>query len=193
MERETWNGPHWYALQTRAQHEKIVAQTLADKGYEEFLPLYRSRRRWSDRIKELELPLFPGYVFCRFDLEQRLPILVTPGIHHIVGIGKTPWPVEDAEIATIQSLVRTGLPTEPWQFLQVGQQVRIDSGPLEGLKGLLLAVRKPYRLVVSVTLLQHSVAVEIDSAWVTPLALPQRAGRLESSLCWDLGAAHRGS
>ena len=183
MEPETWNGLHWYALQTRAQHEKIVAQSLAGKGYEEFLPLYRFRRRWSDRIKELELPLFPGYVFCRFDLEQRLPILVTPGVYHIVGIGKTPWPVEEDEIATIQSLVRTGLPTEPCQFLRVGQQVRIDSGPLEGLKGLLLTIQKPYRLVVSVTLLQRSVAVEIDAAWVTPLAQPQRPGIPESSLC----------
>jgi transcription antitermination factor NusG len=171
MERGTWNGLHWYAVYTRVQHEKIVAQALAVKGYEEFLPLCRCRRRWSDRIKDLELPLFPGYVFCRFDAEQRLPILVTPGVHHIVGIGKIPLPVEEAEIAAIQSIVRTGLPTEPWPFLQVRQRVRIDSGPLEGL---LLAVKKPYRLVVSVTLLQRSVAVEIDSVWVTPLALPQR-------------------
>src|SRR5262245_45858337 len=151
MERRTWKGLHWYAVQTRAQHEKIVAQTLAGKGYEELLPLYNCRRRWSDRIKELELPLFPGYVFCRFDLEQRLPILVTPGVHHIVGIGKVPWPVEESEIAAIQSLVRTGLPTEPWRFLEAGQFVRIDSGPLEGMEGFLLSVRKPYRLVVSVT------------------------------------------
>jgi transcription antitermination factor NusG len=182
MERETWNGLHWYAVQTRVQHEKMVAQALAGKGYEEFLPLYRCRRRWSDRIKELELPLFPGYVFCRFDVEQRLPILVTPGVQHIVGIGKVPLPVEEAEIAAIQSIVRTGLPAEPWPFLQVGQRVRIVSGPLEGLEGLLLAVKKPYRLVVSVTLLQRSVAVEIDSVWVTPLALPQRPRSPQTSL-----------
>jgi transcription antitermination factor NusG len=182
MERGTWNGLHWYAVHTRVQHEKNVAQALAGKGYEEFLPIYRCRRRWSDRIKELELPLFPGYVFCRFDAEHRLPILVTPGVHHIVGIGKIPLPVDEAEITAIQSIVKSGLSAEPWPFLQVGQQVRIDYGPLEGLEGLLLAMMKPCRLVVSVMLLQRSVAVEIDSAWVTPLALPQRPRSPQRSL-----------
>jgi len=188
MEPETGSRLYWYAIHTRVRHEKIVAQALADKGYEEFLPLCKCRRRWSDRTKELELPLFPGYIFCRFDLEHRLPILVTPRVEYIVGIGKVPFPVDEAEIVVLQSIVKSGLPAEPWPFLQVGQQVQIDYGPLEGVNGLLLALKKPCRLVVSVTLLQRSVAVEIDSAWVTPLAPSQRprSPLRMSSLCTAL-------
>ncbi len=123
----------WFALRVRSRHERIVASALCDKGNEVFLPLYRCERRWSDRIKELELPLFPGYLFCRFDILNRLPILVTPGILHIVGIG------------------------------------RIEGGPLAGVEGILVVKKTPLRLVVSVTLLQRSVAVEIDHGWVTQI------------------------
>jgi len=140
---------------------------LAGKGYEWFLPLRKSRRRWSDRIKEIEQPLFPGYVFCRFDPLARLPILITPGVIGIVGIGKTPIPIEDSEILSIQTIVKSGLPSQPWPFLQIGERVRIDSGPLEGLEGILLQSKANHRLVVSVTLLQRSVAAEIDSACVS--------------------------
>src|SRR5262245_12196664 len=92
----------WYALCIRAQHERNAAAALRSKGYEEFLPLYRSRRRWSDRFKELDLPLFPGYLFCRFDVNQRLPVLVTPDVRFILGNGKMPVPVEDSEILALQ-------------------------------------------------------------------------------------------
>ncbi len=160
----------WFALRVRAQHEKLVASSLHSKGYEDFLPLYRCRRRWSDRIKEIELPLFPGYVFCRFDVHRRLPILITPDVLLIVGAGKIPVPVDDDEIAALQSVVKSGLQAEPWPFLQVGQRVRIDRGALEGLEGILTEIKKPYRLVVSVTLLQRSVAVEIDYAWASPIS-----------------------
>lgn len=160
---------HWFALRVRSQHEKIVASVLRSKGYEEFLPLYHCRHRWSDRIKVIARPLFTGYVFCRFDLNKRLPILVTPGVLLIVGIAKTPLPVEDSEIAALQSIVKSGFQAEPWPYLQVGQRVRIERGSLEGVEGVLLAVKKPHRLVVSVTLLQRSVAVEIDEAWATPI------------------------
>jgi len=160
----------WFALRIRSKHEVMVATALHSKGYEEFLPLYRSRRRWSDRFKETHRPLFPGYVFCRFDVNRRLPILVTPAVMLIVGSGKTPLPVDDAEIATLQSIVKSGLKAQPWPFLQVGQRVRIDQGALEGIEGVLLGLRKPHRLVVSVTLLQRSVAVEIDDQWATPIS-----------------------
>jgi transcription antitermination factor NusG len=163
------HGDQWFALRTKPQREKVVASALRSKGYEEFLPLYRSRRRWSDRIKEMDLPLFPGYVFCRFDVHSRLPILVTPGVLLIVGIGKTPLAVNDSEIAALQSIVKSGLQAEPWPFLKVGQRVRIDQGSLEGVEGILTAIKKPCRLVVSVTLLQRSVAVEIDQDWATPI------------------------
>jgi len=152
----------WFALSTRSQREKMVASLLHSKGYEEFLPLYRSHRRWSDRTKAIEKPLFPGYVFCRFDVQKRLPILMTPGVRFIAGIGKTPLAVNESEMASLQHVVQSGLQVEPWPFLQVGQRVRIERGALQGLEGILMGFKKPHRLVVSVTLLQRSIAVELD-------------------------------
>src|SRR5215510_15621908 len=111
----------WYALRIRARHEKLIAGALWGKGYEVFLPLYRSRRRWSDRVKELDAPLFPGYLFCRFDVLRRLPILTTPGVIQVVGIGKKIVPVDDAEITAIQSIITSQLAAEPWPYLCVGQ------------------------------------------------------------------------
>ena len=146
-----------------------MASALLAKGYEGFLPLYRCKRRWSDRIKEIELPLFDGYMFCRFDVMRRLPILVTPGVIRVVGIANNPTPVDEDEIAAIFSIVMAGAQAEPHPYLLVGQRVRIDRGTLSGVEGILLAEKKPARLVVSVTLLQRSVAVEIDEAWVSPV------------------------
>ena len=160
----------WFALLVKSQHERSVATALHGKGYEQFLPLYSVNRRWSDRIKQLALPLFPGYVFCRFDINKRLGVLVTPGVLHVVGAGKVPLPVNDGEIEAIRSIVQSGLQAEPWPFLRLGQRVRIERGSLEGVEGILLAVKKPYRLIVSVTLLQRSVAVELDQDWATPVA-----------------------
>ena len=160
----------WFALLVKSQHEKSVASALHGKGYEQFLPLYNVNRRWSDRIKQLALPLFPGYVFCRFDLNKRLGILVTPGVLQVIGAGKVPLPVDDREIEALRSIVKSGLQAEPWPFVRVGQRVRIERGSLEGVEGILLAIKRPYRLVVSVTLLQRSVAVELDQDWATPLA-----------------------
>jgi transcription antitermination factor NusG len=146
----------WFALQVRYQYENVVTAHLNGKGYEWFLPLYKRRRRWSDRIKETEQPLFPGYVFCRLNPLNRLPILTTPGVSLIVGVGKTPEPIDETEIAAIQSAVKSGLPSQPWPFVHIGQRVRIEQGPLCGLEGLLLDVRGHHRLVLSVTLLQRS-------------------------------------
>jgi transcription antitermination factor NusG len=160
----------WYALQVRPRFEKVIASTLLSKGYEGFLPLYRHRSRWSDRIKEVELPLFSGYMFCRFDINQRLPIMITPGVIHVVGIGKTPHPIDDNEIAALQAIVISGLQTEPRSYLNVGRKVRIEVGPLTGLEGILTALKGGHRLVVSVSLLQRSVSVEIDESWVVPIS-----------------------
>ena len=158
----------WFALRIKARREKLVAESLRSKGYEEFLPLYHCRRHWSDRIKTQELPLFPGYVFCRFNVHNRLPILLTPGVLLIVGYGRTPLPVEDSEIAALQSIVNSRLKTEPWPYLRIGQRVRIERGSLKGIEGILLAT-KPQRLVVSVTILQRSVSVEIQEDWARPI------------------------
>jgi len=167
---ETGKDSHpWFALQVKACYEKTVATLLHGKGYQWFLPLYKCKRRWSDRIKEIETPLFPGYLFCRFDMQHRLPILTTPGVLLIVGIGKTPIPIDQAEIAAIQTLVTSGLPSQPWPFLQIGERVTINYGALCGVEGILLDFKGRNRLVLSVTLLQRSVAVEIDGAWVHPI------------------------
>ena len=159
----------WFALRVKSRSEKIVSTIARNKGFEEFLPLYRCCHRWSDRNKSVELPLFPGYVFCRLDPRYRLPILTIPGALHFVGIGKVPVPIDDAEIAAIQTAVRSGLTTEPWPYLNVGQTVRLEEGPLAGLEGILVEARKKQRIVVSVSLLQRSVAVEIEREWVTPV------------------------
>jgi transcription antitermination factor NusG len=160
----------WYALRVQSRLAGLVSTTLRGKGYEEFLPLYRAKRKWSDRVKKLELPLFPGYLFCRFDVRDRLPILTTPGVIGVVGLGKTPTPVDDDEIAAVHTIIRSGLAAQPWPLLQVGSKVYIESGPLAGVEGIVTDTEKVYRLIVSVSLLQRSVAVEIDREWARPIA-----------------------
>ena len=133
----------WYAVRVRPNYEKPVAAALHGKGFQEFLPLIRSKRQWSDRVKIMDLPLFPGYLFCRLNLEERLPLLTTPGFLYLVGVGKNPEPVDEAEIAGIQAVLRSGLTVTPWPNLVVGQKVRLKHGPLRGLEGVLNQDRKP--------------------------------------------------
>lgn len=159
----------WFALQVRTRHEPGVAGFLESKGYEIFLPLYTCRKRWSDRVKNVESPLFPGYLFSRFDSQDRLSILTTPGVIQVVGYNRVPIPVEESEIQAIQALTKSGLPNQPWPFLSVGDRVRIEAGPLRGCEGLLVEFKGNHRLVLSITLLHRSVAVEIDSAFVHSL------------------------
>lgn len=158
----------WFALRTKPRHEKSTALALRGRGLEEFLPLAQKRRRWSDRTVDLELPLFPGYVFCRFDPWDRLPIVTTPGVRSVVGFGRTLIAVEDGEIASLQVLARSGLEAQPWPFLEVGQVVWIESGPLTGCEGIVLDFKGTRRLVLSVMLLQRAVAVEVDRPCVRP-------------------------
>lgn len=159
----------WFAIRVKSNFERRTSRHLEGLGLEAFNPVYRTRRRWSDRIKEVELPLFPGYVFCRFNPNDRLPVLQAPGVVSVVGFGGRPTPVDEEEIAAIQSIVRSGAPALPWPYLRVGQRVRVASGPLRGLEGILLEIRNGCRLVVSVTLLQRSVAVEIHRADIEPV------------------------
>jgi transcription antitermination factor NusG len=166
------DGILWYALHVRTRFEKVVARNLQGKGYEEFLPLYRRTSNWSDRKKVIELPLFPGYVFCRFDARQRLPILTIPGVNSIVGIGKTLMPVEEREINDIRAVLSSDSQCEPWPFLQVGQRVHVEHGPLAGTQGIVTMVKNTCRLVISVNLLQRSVAVEIDRGSLKPVSEP---------------------
>jgi transcription antitermination factor NusG len=160
----------WFALQVKTTHEKRVASLLDHKGYEHFLPLYTEKRRWSDRIKEVELPLFPGYIFCRFEQNSCLGILKTPGVYRIVGVGNMPAAIDEQEIAAIQLALSSGLGVQPHPYLTTGQRVRIDGGSFCGVEGLIVDIRRRDRLILSVTLLQRSLALEIDSAWVTPIS-----------------------
>jgi transcription antitermination factor NusG len=157
----------WFALQVRARHEVGVAAHLDGQGYEWFLPMYKSRRRWSDRMKEIESPLFPGYLFCRFNPHNRLPILKTPSVTQIVGYDHVPIPIDEEEIRAIRTLVASGVPNQPCSFLTVGNRVRIEAGALRGIEGILMELKGKRRLVLSITLLQRSVAVEIDSEAVS--------------------------
>jgi transcription antitermination factor NusG len=175
----------WFALHVRTRQEAGVATHLHGMGYEEFLPLQKTRTQWSDRMKASETPLFPGYLFCRFDPQNRLPILKTPGVIQVVGYSRQPIPVAETEIAALQALVASGLPSQPWPYLEVGEQVRIQAGPLRGRTGVLVEFKGTHRLILSVSLLQRSVAVEIDAELVRPESRPvahSDKGLLEETL-----------
>jgi transcription antitermination factor NusG len=159
----------WYALRVRRQYEKVIGRNLHARGFEEFVPLYRSRRRWSDRVKEVEFPLFPGYVFCRFDLKDRVPVLTIPGVSSIVGIGMVPKPVDESELNALRTVLRAGVSCAPWPFLKMGERVELLRGPLRGLEGIVLDLKSTYRLVISIELLMRSVAVEVEREWIRPV------------------------
>lgn len=142
---------------------------LDARGLVQFLPLHREVHRWSDRRKMVEVPLFPGYVFCRFQYNERLRVLQTAGVRHLVGVAGMPSPIPDEEISCIGRIVQSRRPAEPIAFMQAGQLVLITEGPLMGLRGFLQQYRNQRRLVVGVSLLQRSVAVELDSDWVEPV------------------------
>jgi transcription antitermination factor NusG len=161
------NSPFpWFALQVRTRHEQGIASRLRTMGYEEFLPIYQCRKSWSDRTKVVAEPLFPSYLFCRFDPQNRLPILQIPGVIQVIGCNKRPIPVDESEIRAVQALVASRFGVQPWPFLEVGTRVVIESGALRGLVGILVGLKGHQRLVLSVTLLQRSVSVEIDAALV---------------------------
>ncbi|HEX4137675.1 MAG TPA: UpxY family transcription antiterminator [Bryobacteraceae bacterium] len=165
----------WYAVHVKTNFEKVASTILQGKNLEVYLPAYKKRRRWSDRIKDVECPLFPGYVFCRFDVNDRLPVLSTTGVLSVVGSGRTPASISDEELQAVRMIVESGLAAMPWPFLRVGQRVVIRKGPLSGMEGILLEQRNKYRIVVSISLLQRSIAAEIDADLVC--ATPSRFSR----------------
>jgi len=165
----------WFALRVRSRAEQLVGSALGGKGYEVFLPTYLECRRYSSCVKKVDAALFPGYLFCRLDVNQRLPVLSTGGVEHIVSCAGVPHSIADDEIAAIRTLVDSHVPALPWPYLKVGSPVRIEFGPLSGLEGLVVFEKSGARLVLSVHLLQRSVSVEIDRSWVRPLALAARA------------------
>ena len=157
----------WFAVCVRLNWEKAVAARLTAKGYAAFLPLYRNVSRVSGTNKLL--PVFPGYVFSSFDVKQRLPILTIPGVHHIVGMGHNPEPLDNHELSAIERFVVSGMKVEPWAFVKTGELVQVDRGPLSGLKGILIETGSSRRLVTSLSLLERSIAVEIDRDDLHPI------------------------
>lgn len=162
-------GYPWFAVRVRSNHERIAAAHLRERGYEEFSPAWKTERRWSDRTKEVDQFLFPGYVFCRLNPSDRLPVLTAPGVVDLVGFGKIPAPIPDHEIENVRQMVQSGLLVMPWPFLELGHRVLIERGPLAGVEGILDEVKGKCRLVVSVQLLQRSVSAEVDRGWIRPL------------------------
>lgn len=170
IETRLETGTPWCAIYTRHQHEKSVSEMLQAKGFDVFLPLYDSMRKWKDRRKLLSLPLFPGYVFVRGVPERRLPILTTPGVHMIINRGERIATIPEEEIEAIRRTIEGRFRVEPHPFLRCGERVRVVRGSLEGVEGVLTRKKNLYRLVLSVEMLAQSVAVEIDALDVVPVA-----------------------
>jgi transcription antitermination factor NusG len=154
----------WYVAQTRAQHERRVSEQIHRMAMECFLPLYEKISQWKDRRVCLQVPLFPGYVFVRLDLRERLRILAVPGLVRLVGFAAEPAALSDQEIDEIRNGLKRKLRAEPCPYLPIGRRVRIDRGPLRGMEGILVRRKNGFRLVLSVALIQRSIAVEVDGA-----------------------------
>jgi|SRR5882672_990292 len=151
----------WFALQTRPRSENKIDSLLRQKGYECFTPTYRQKRKWSDRTVEIDLPLFPTYVFCRFSPSALGKVVSTSGVIKIVGFGGKPAEVAIEEIDALQLLAQSNLLREPWRHLPDGTMVRVETGPLTGIQGAICLDEDKKRLIISVTLLQRSVAVQL--------------------------------
>jgi transcription antitermination factor NusG len=162
----------WFGIRVRTRKEAFSSAALGCRGFQCFSPTYTVRRRWSDRVKEIPEALFPGYVFCRLNIQHRVSVLSAPGVIEIVGLGRTPEPIPDDEIQAIQQAVELCNTTRPWPYVSVGQRVRIEAGPLTGTEGVLLKVKNSSRLILSIHLLQRSIAVELDERHVVPLNPP---------------------
>jgi len=160
----------WWAIYTRHQHEKVVAEMLAAKDFEVFLPLYESTRRWKDRSKVLSLPLFPCYLFVHGGLDRKLQVVTTPGIHMILYRGDRIATIPQQEIEAIQRAVEGSYRVEPHPFLRCGMRVRVVRGALQGVEGILIRKKNLHRLILSVDMLAQSVAVEVHAADVEPCA-----------------------
>src|SRR5271168_3421032 len=166
----------WWALYTRHQHEKTVTEMLSTKGFDVFLPLYGSIRKWKDRSKKITLPLFPCYVFVRGGLDRRLQVVTTPGVHMILFNGEQVAMIPGVEIEAIRRAVEGPFRVEPHPFLKCGERVRVIRGSLLGVEGVLVRKKNLYRLVLSVDMMAQSVAVEIDATDVKPVTTRNFAG-----------------
>lgn len=155
-------APHWYALYTNPRHEKIVAKQLKERCVENFLPLYRTWHRWKDRRKQVELALFPGYVFVRIDEQDKLHVLRVPGAVNLVSFNGKLAALPEPEIEALRNALDNEVCAEPCPYLRVGRKVRVVRGPMTGAEGILCRKKDRYRVVISVEVLMRSVALEID-------------------------------
>jgi transcription antitermination factor NusG len=156
------NRLHWYALRTRARHEKLVRDQLDKQGIEPLLPTVKRLSQWKDRKKEIEIPLFSGYCFVRFSQQGKMPVQQVTGVVQIVGSGSRPEPISDQEIDALRRLMTSVLPYDPHPYLHEGMHVEVVRGPLQGVQGILLRKEKKHRLVIGVQLIQQAASVEID-------------------------------
>ncbi len=186
----TIHGVNWYAVRVRSCAEAHVVAGLVGRDLETFLPSYGSPRTWSDRRKVVQVPLFPGYVFCRFNPEQRLPVVMTPGVVGIVSCGPHPVPIPDIEVDSVRRMVETRMRLHQNPYLSVGDRVEAVRGPLKGVIGIIVEQKRGWRLVVSVNLLQRSVAVEIDTAMVVSIKKGAPASAT-GSVCQSAGLVLR--
>ena len=168
---EPFDSLSWFVLYVQSRHEKFVSTLLKAKGIATCLPLTVTLRKWCDRRKHVEEPMFPGYVFCQFDPKIRVPILSTPGVLQILGAGKEALPLRDEEINALKTLERAKAAVEESPFITKGQIVRIQSGPLKGLSGVVCECKNGLRVIISVALLQRSVAVEVNQTQIAPINL----------------------
>jgi transcription antitermination factor NusG len=164
----------WYALYTRHQHEKMVDQVLTNKGFNSFLPLYRTTHNWKDRTKSLLLPLFPCYVFLKGGIERRLQILTTPGIYGVVSSAGQPAAIPDVEIEAIRRVIQSGTRVEAHPYLKCGNWVRVKCGPLAGIEGILVRKKNISRLVLSVEILGTAAAIEVSAFQVEEVNAPRK-------------------
>ncbi len=179
MFAESVEQPYWFAIQTRSRHEKVVRDQLAAKRITHLLPLWRKRSIWKDRVKHVEIPLFSGYLFGYFALQDKVAVLETVGVARLVGISGSPVPIPDEQIVAVRTLMEHRLPCSPHPYLVEGMRVRIKCGLLAGTEGILIAKKQRHRLVISVDIINQAVAVEVDSAAIEPLEFrPQQASKL---------------
>jgi transcription antitermination factor NusG len=169
-EAKAYFQPNWYAAYTRANHERRVADQLAEREVEHFLPEFESVRRWKDRKVRLQMPLFPGYVFVHLALRDRLRVLQVPGVARLVGFGGRPTALPDEQVEGLRGGLDGQLRAEPHPYLTAGRRVRVKTGPLAGTEGILLRRRGNFRVVISIELIQRAVAVDVDVTDVEALA-----------------------
>lgn len=165
---QMFDRPEWYAVYANVRHEKRVKECLDGRMVECYLPSYRSVRRWQDRRKEVEIPLFPGYLFVRIAYRSRLEVLTAPGVVHIVSFDSKPAPVREDEIEALRQALASGTNCEPHPYLKVGRRVRVRNGPLCGIEGTLIRRKEGYRLIISIEIIMRSIATEVDEADVEP-------------------------